>query len=81
MTIAWAPAGDLWGIAVDGTVRRSTDGGGTWTKVGMLPGEPQALLATDDALWAAAHTSDDVTGIYRSIDEGATWQLRHQDPA
>jgi hypothetical protein len=46
-----------------------------------LPGEPQALLATEGALWAAGHDADGLTGIYRSIDDGLSWQLRYQDPA
>lgn len=80
VAIAWAPDGTLWGIEADGTVQRSTDGGRTWAVSGTLPGEPQALLATGDELWAAAHDTDLVTGIYRSTDSGTTWDLRYQDP-
>ena len=81
VAVAWAPSGDLWGIEIDGTVQRSIDGGLKWAAAGTLPGEPQALLATDDALWAAGHEADGVTGIYRSIDGGVSWQLRYRDPA
>jgi len=80
-TVAWSPGGDLWGIELDGTVHRSADGGARWTAIGKLPGEPQVLLANDDALWAAAHGTSQRTGIYRSDDGGATWQLRYEDPA
>lgn len=79
VTIAWAPDGTLWGLEASGTVQRSGDGGGTWEPAGELGGEPQALLATESALWAAAHDTDDRTGIYRSTDGGATWELRYQD--
>lgn len=79
--IAWAPHAGLWGIEPGGTVQRSVDGGATWTAVGMLAGEPQALFATDEALWAAAHDANQRTGIYRSANDGATWQLRYEDPA
>ena len=81
VAVAWAPSGDLWGIEVDGTVQRSLDGGLRWAAAGAMPGEPQALLATADALWAAGHDAEGVTGIYRSIDDGVSWQLRYRDPA
>ena len=81
VAVAWAPSGDLWGIEVDGSVQRSIDGGLRWAAAGAMPGEPQALLATEDALWAASHDGDGVTGIYRSMDDGVSWQLRYRDPA
>jgi hypothetical protein len=43
------------------------------------PGQPQAVLADGDALYAAAAGDQDVTGIYESTDGGATWQLRYRD--
>jgi hypothetical protein len=81
VTITAAPDGTVWTAEQGGTVQRSDDGGDTWTEAGSLPGEPQALLATGDALWAAAHSTDGATGIYRSTDEGRAWELRYVDPA
>ncbi len=54
---------------------------GVLRRAGELPGEPQAFLATSTALYAAAHDAQDATGIYRSTDDGSTWQLRYQDGA
>lgn len=68
----------LWGVEPDGTVHRSADGGTTWQPAGRLPGQPEALLAHDGVLFAAA-LEDDVTGIYRSDDDGRTWQLTYRD--
>jgi hypothetical protein len=80
VVIAWAPRGALWGVDAAGAVQRSDDRGQRWEPVGRLPGEPQALNATSDALWAAAAAHDEPTGIYRSGDDGQTWQLRYRDP-
>jgi photosystem II stability/assembly factor-like uncharacterized protein len=78
--LTWSAAGELWGVEKSGTVHHSTDGA-TWRRAGALPGEPQALLATDDDLYAAAHDQDGRTAIYRSIDDGHTWHVRYRDPS
>ncbi len=67
-------AGD-WGN-IDLLVRRSTDGGATWQQRGMLAGTPEALLATDSALYVSVHQG----GIFVSDDGGATWRRRYRDP-
>jgi hypothetical protein len=72
VAISWRPKGGVWGVDASGGVHRSADRGGTWERVGEVPGEPQALLATEDALWAAAHNADGATGLYRSADDGNT---------
>lgn len=79
VTLSWDAEAGLWGVTVDGTTHHSDDAGATWDTAGRLPGEPQALLATDEALWAAA-ADGHRTGIYRSDDDGATWELRYRDP-
>lgn len=81
VVIAWAPTGALWGVDTGGSVYRSGDRGQRWEPTGRLSGEPQALNATDDVLWAAAGAHAEPTGIYRSDDDGRTWQLRYRDPA
>ncbi len=48
---------------------------------GELPGEPRALLATSDTLYAAVFGDDGMAGVYSSTDRGATWELRAQDAA
>lgn len=76
--MSWHPDSGLWGVDADGGSHRSIDSGATWTSSGRLPGAPQALLATEDAVWAAAD-DDGRTGIYRSVDEGRSWQLSYRD--
>jgi hypothetical protein len=77
VAISWDTAAGLWGADPQGNVWHYD--GVSWTRTGALVGEPQALLATPDALYAAAHDADGVTGIYRSTDVGRTWQLRYRD--
>ena len=50
-----------------------------WARTGVRPGQPQALLATADTLYAAVHDSDDRARIYRATDGGARWGLRYPD--
>lgn len=77
LTLSWDRAAGLWGATADGSVHGSRDGS-TWDEAGSLPGPPQALLAADDVLYAAA-AEGDVTGIYRSGDRGRSWQLQYRD--
>ncbi len=79
VTLAWDGATGRWGIDQDGTVFHATDGD-DWEQVGELPGQPQALLATGEGLYAAAIDDTGATGIYRSTD-GADWELLYQDEA
>ncbi len=67
----------MWGADAEGAVWNRN--GSEWAQTGSLTGEPQAFLTTPDALDAAAHDADDITGIYRSTDNGRTWELRYQD--
>ena len=73
--LSWHRDGGLWGAARDGTVHRSLDGGSTWTQQGTLPGPAEALLVDGPVLYAAATEQ----GIFRSTDDGRTWQLRYRD--
>lgn len=74
--MAWESEG-LWGAALDGTVFLSEDEGRTWGRRSALGGFPEALLAHDELLFAAAHSM----GILRSDDGGRTWEsLYRPDP-
>jgi len=77
VTVSWDATAGLWGADPGGAVWRYDQSG--WERAGALAGPPQAFLATSDALYAAAHDDADVTGIYRSIDDGRTWDLRYRD--
>ncbi|MBA3311612.1 MAG: exo-alpha-sialidase [Nocardioidaceae bacterium] len=79
VTLAWDIDAGLWGADPIGAVWHHD--GSAWAQTGALVGAPQAFLATPDALYAAAHDADDVTGIYRSTDDGRTWELRYRDTA
>lgn len=79
IAVSWDRSAGLWGADAAGSVYRQSSAG--WARLGEMPGEPQTLLATPDTLYAAAHDSDGLTGIYRSTDDGVTWRLRYQDPA
>ncbi|MBA2280042.1 MAG: exo-alpha-sialidase [Actinomycetota bacterium] len=77
VTLTWDAEAGLWGADPGGAVWHRD--GPAWVQAGTLVGEPQAFLATPDALYAAAHDADGVTGIYRSTDDGRTWGLRYRD--
>ncbi|CAN5754414.1 hypothetical protein BH20ACT4_BH20ACT4_06740 [soil metagenome] len=77
VAVSWEQSAGLWGVEADGTVHHRNASG--WTRTGQIPGEPQALLATPDTLYAAAHDTDGLTGIFHSTDDGASWELRYRD--
>jgi hypothetical protein len=79
VAVSWDPTAGLWGVDAVGAIYRKGRSG--WASTGDLPGEPQALLATPEALYAAAHDDTGRTGIYRSTDNGNSWDLRYQDKA
>ncbi len=68
----WPRADTLVGLAPDGRVYLSPDQGRSWTTGGRVPGEPSALEVSDDEWFAATST-----GLYRSADDGSTWDLIH----
>lgn len=77
LALSWDPDAGLWGADPGGAVWHHT--GDDWEQAGSVPGDPQALLATPDALYTAVHDGADMTRIYRSTDEGRTWELRYRD--
>ena len=62
-------------------VRRSTDGGATWTIhpiAGSYVGYPQGLAAFDDGTcFAATYGGQNIGTVYRSTDSGQTWHVRN----
>jgi len=85
------PDGTWFAGAADGGVWRSTDSGQHWTPVfDSMPTLSIGALAVDPAdgsLWVGtgeANTSQDSyagTGVYRSTNDGATWQRVGDDAA
>lgn len=73
--LAWDEEGGLWGASADGTAWRGTQGGAAWERRGALGGTPEAFLATDEALYAAAEG----VGVLQSHDGGITWTVRYEE--
>ncbi|WP_030760671.1 F510_1955 family glycosylhydrolase [Streptomyces griseus] len=71
--VSWGAADALYGVAPDGGLFRSGDGGDAWTRVGAVPGGgPQALTAVGSRRLLVA-TGD---GVYESEDAGRTFERR-----
>jgi hypothetical protein len=66
----WPATDRLVGVAPDGTVHTSTDGGTGWTVTGRVPGQPEAITTHGAEVYVATDS-----GIYRSADNGATFSL------
>lgn len=67
--VDWASDGTLVGVAPDGNVYRSSDGGEAWETRGKLAGPPEAVDVEDaDAIYAAANGK-----VWRSTDGGRTF--------
>ena len=66
--IDWSQADLLVGVAPDGAVHRSWNGGASWESVNSVGAPPEALDATGD-VWHIATER----GLFSSADDGATW--------
>lgn len=66
--IDWPAPDELVGLAQDGGVALSMDGGATWNKVGQVPGQPTALEVTSGRWYAATDR-----GLFESTDGGGAW--------
>ncbi len=71
--ITWTDTGDLIGIAPEGTVHVSGDGGTTWSHRGSAKGEPEALTASGNQVYAAVEGK-----IVSSDDGGRTFRTRYE---
>lgn len=78
LVVSWDERSGLWGADTAGRVHRAAAEGG-WSNVGALAGAPQALLARDGTVYAAAADDGGRTSIYRSSD-GRDWTLVYRDP-
>lgn len=69
--IDWASERQLVGVAPDGTVYHSANGGKTWSKRGSVDGQPQAIVAHGESdVYVATETA-----IHRSSDGGTTFRV------
>ncbi|MGH4020756.1 MAG: hypothetical protein ACRDT0_16335 [Pseudonocardiaceae bacterium] len=67
--VTWPDTGRLVGVAPDGTVHASADGGTTWEQRGSVDGAPEALTADGDEIYVAIEGS-----IVRSTDAGRAFR-------
>jgi len=77
VALSWDAEAGLWGADSGGNIWFR--GSEAWEIAGPSPGVPQAFLASPEGLFIAVHDERSVTGIYRSTDNGRTWDLRYKD--
>lgn len=71
--LAWAEPDALYLVNAAGQVQRSEHGGGRWTDLGSIGGQPAALIAAADATLYAALADGTVMS---SSNGGTSWELR-----
>jgi hypothetical protein len=69
IVLSWAPDGTIYGLDGAGELHRSLDGGGTWQRVGNVPGRPQAVVGLNGDRVVAASAE----GVFDSRDGGRTF--------
>ena len=79
VVVAWQEGAGLFGVAGDGTVHRSGDGGPTWQRTGSVGGEPEALAVDTDAGAVRVHVAVGGRGIVVSRDGGRTFEVRYAE--
>jgi hypothetical protein len=73
--LAWAEDGSLVGVAPNGGVQASLDGGITWKQRGSAGGEPAALTADGDDVFVATRDGR----VVESNDRGRTFEVRYRE--
>lgn len=71
--VDWPSEASIVGVAPDGAVNVSADGGASWIRPGQVPGKPTALATNGPAGVFVATT----TAIHSSTDGGRTFTQRH----
>lgn len=74
--VSWGAEQGLWGVSPAGETYQRVEG--RWESGEALAGEPQALLVTDEALYAAV-SGGHATAIYVSSDGARSWRLRYSE--
>ena len=78
VALSWSVSQGLWGADRGGGLWLNEVGG--WRPAGTVPGEPQALLVTADAIHVAVQTVNGRSAIVRSSDRGLTWTQQYLEP-
>ena len=79
VVLAWAGEGQLYGVAPDGSVARSADGGVTWAERGSVGGRPEAITLDVRDGTATLYVAASDRGILVSTDGGATFTTRYSE--
>ena len=75
--LAWGSADSLYGIAADGAVHHSSDGGTTWSLRGNAGGPPEAVtFDPDGGSGGTLYVAVSEQGIRQSTDGGRTFTTR-----
>lgn len=74
--LRWSDRG-LWGGASDGGLFRFDDSTGEWTRRHRFDGAVEAVFIDETAIYVAV----DGSGIYRSPDDGSSWDPVFQPPS
>jgi DNA-binding beta-propeller fold protein YncE len=74
VVLCWEQPQALYGVQPDGTVQRSADGGATWTVLGRVGGQPEAIAV--DAGTGTVYVAAAQRGILASTDGGRTFAVR-----
>ncbi|GIJ06641.1 hypothetical protein Sya03_59930 [Spirilliplanes yamanashiensis] len=76
LLLDWTATGALWAVAVDGTVRHSTDSARAWSTRGSVPGTATAFAADGENLYVAVADR----GVLHSSDGGQKWTQLYPRP-
>lgn len=74
--LSWSTEQGLWGVSPDGETY--TLSGSSWERRAPVDGRPEALVATDDKLYAAVEIGE-VTNLVVSSDGGQSWTRLYRD--
>jgi photosystem II stability/assembly factor-like uncharacterized protein len=87
----WQVRRTPWSLTSGGpgsSLYKTTDGGDTWTDISDSPGLPKGIKgrigvavspARPGRVWALVEAEKDGSGLYRSEDGGASWELISED--
>ncbi len=79
VVLSWAPQGHVYGVTPDGAVRRSADGGASWSERGRVGGEPEAMTVDVRDGVEMLYVAASERGILASADEGRTFTTRYAE--
>ena len=77
--LAWETADALYGVAPDGAVHHSPDGGATWAARGSAGGPPEAVTAHTGEHGEHLYVAVSGGGILQSTDGGRTFGTRYAE--